>query len=136
MTTRSIILRRAFGRIGLTDYEFNVSPDERADARLTLDAMLGEWAEAGVDLGHTPSDGTDNDGVEMTTPSWADAAIWNNLAVRLAPDYGKVALADVRRDARRGYDLCTAKTMVIPVDQRATRQLYGGGDRYYRRFAY
>jgi len=136
MTTRAVILRRAFGRIGLTDYEFNVTPEERADARVTLNAMMGEWLGSGIDLSYTPSDGTDNDAVEMTTPTYADAAIWNNLAVRLAPDFGKVALQDLRRDAKRGYDLVTAKTLVIPTDKRATKRIYGAGDRFYRRFAY
>ncbi|RYD25898.1 MAG: hypothetical protein EOP89_08195 [Lysobacteraceae bacterium] len=136
MTTRAVILRRAFGRIGIADYEFDVNPEERADARVMLDGMMAEWAGTGIDLAYTPSDGTDNDGVAMTTPSYADAAIWNNLAVRLAPDYGKMPMPALMKDAKRGYDLVTAKTLVIPVDRRPSRQLIGGGDRYYRRFVY
>lgn len=136
MTTRATILRRAFGRIGMTDYEFNVTPEERADARVTLDAMMAEWLGVGIDLGYSPSTGTDNDAVEMTTPAYADAPIWNNLAVRLAPDYGKVTLPDLRRDAKRGYDLCVGQTLVVPAEERPTRRIHGGGDRYYRRYGF
>ena len=136
MTTRATILRRAFGRIGMTDYEFNVTPEDRADARTTLDAMMAEWSGVGIDLGYTPSTGIDNDTTEMTTPDYADAALWNNLAVRLAPDYGKLALPDLRRDAKRGYDLCAAKTLIVPADERPTRRIIGAGDRYYRRYGF
>ncbi len=136
MTTRATILRRAFGRIGIADYEFDVNPEERADARVMLDGMMAEWTGNGVDLGYTSSNGTDNDAVEMSTPAYADAAIWNNLAVRLAPDYGKMPMPALLKDAKRGYDLVTAKTLKIPVDRRASRQLTGGGDRFYRRYAY
>jgi len=136
MTTRAVILQRAFARIGIADYVFDVEPDERAEARLTLDGMMSEWDAAGVALGYTPSGGADNDAVMMTTPAWADAVIWNNLAVRLAPDYGKTILVDLRRDARRGYDLAVSKTIVIPVERRATPRVVGGGARYYRRFGF
>jgi len=136
VTTRAVILRRAFSRIGVADYEFDVTPDERADARTTLDAMLAEWDGNGVPLGYVPSDDEDNDGVEMTTPLWADAAIWNNLAMRLAPEFGKMPAGDLRRDAKRGYDLCVSKVTVVPTERRASKRIYGGGDRFYRRFVY
>lgn len=136
MTTRAVIIRRAFGRIGLTDYVFNMTPDERADARLSLDAMMAEWVQQGVDLGYTPSDGTDNDAVEMTTPAYADAPIWDNLAIRLAPDFGKAITPKLSRDARRGYDLCATSEQIIPAQQAGRPSVRGGGDRFYRRFAY
>jgi hypothetical protein len=128
VTTRSVILSRAFGRIGITDYAYGVTADEQADARTSLNAMMAEWFGSGVDLAYTPSADADNDAVAMTTPEWADAAIWNNLALRLAPDYGKEPSRDLRRDAKRGYDLCVAKTLVMPVDRRAPLRVYGGGD--------
>lgn len=134
MTTRATILSRAFGRLGIGSYDFDVDPVQRADARTTLDAMMAEWEISGVVLGYLPSEGADNDGAQMATPTWADAAIWNNLAVRLGPEYGKAMMADLRRDAKRGYDLCLNNTISVPVDQRAQKRIYGGGDRYYRRF--
>jgi hypothetical protein len=129
MTTRATILSRAFARLAIADYIYATTAEERADARLTLDAMLEEWAESGVDLGHTPSDGTENDAVVMTTPAWADQAIWSNLAVRLAPDFGKTPAPALIKDARRGYDLASGKTQVIPTALLARTSLRGGGDR-------
>lgn len=133
MTTRATILSRAFARIAITDYVYATTPEERADARVLLDAMLAEWAEAGVDLGHTPSDGTDNDAVAMTTPAWSDQAVWSNLAVRLAPEFGKTPAGPLLKDARRGYDLCSGKTQYIPTALLSRTSLRGAGDRY-RRF--
>jgi hypothetical protein len=135
MTTRASILSRAFGRLAMGDYEFDVTPDERAQARDSLDTMLGEWAAIGVDLGHTPSDG-DNDAEEMTTPSWSDQGVIANLALRMAADFGKTPGSGLTKDAKRGYDLATAKTLAIPTAQRAQSVAHGGGERYYRRFSY
>jgi len=130
MTTRATILAKAFGRLGITDYEFAVEPDEWADARTALDGMMAEWEGAGIILGYTPSNDDDNDAVLMTTPAWADQALWNNLALRLAPDFGKTPSPDLKRHAKRGYDLCVAKTIVIPVARRARPAIRGGGDRW------
>lgn len=135
MTTRAQILSRAFGRLGMGDYEFDVTPDERGVARDALDSMLAEWASSGVDLGHTPSD-ADTDAVLVSTPVWADQAIVANLALRMAADFGKTPGTSVTKDAKRGYDLATAKTLSIPAAKRAQSVAHGGGERYYRRFSY
>lgn len=132
MTTRATILSRAFARIGIADYVYAVAPDERADARATLDAMLSEWAESGVDLGHTPGEDDDNDAVAMTTPVWSDQAVWSNLAVRLAPEFGKTPAGPLIKDARRGYDLAAGKTQMIPTAMQARGSIRGAGNRYYR----
>lgn len=132
MTTRATILSRAFARIGIADYVYAVNPEERADARSTLDAMLSEWEASGVDLGHTPAADDDNDAVEMTTPTWADQAVWSNLALRLAPEFGKTPAGGLIKEARRGYDLCVGKTQVIPTEARIRGSLRGAGNRFYR----
>ena len=133
MTTRATILSRAFGRLGMGNYEFDVTPDERAVARGVLDGMLAEWAATGTDLGHTPSDG-DNDAEDMTTPAWSDQGVIANLALRMASDFGKTPGSGLIKDAKRGYDLAVAKTLCIPTAQRAQSVAHGGGERYYRRF--
>ena len=132
MTTRATILSRALGRLAMGDYQFDVTPDERAATRTSLDAMMAEWDAVGITLGYTTSDG-DNDADDMTTPPWADQAIWSNLALRMAPDFGKMPSPDLKRDARRGMDLVTSKTLVIPAQVRARGSVHGGGERFYRR---
>jgi len=129
MTTRSLILSRAFGRIALGSYEFDLSPDEKEMARRELTAMLNEWEQEGIALNYVEPDDDANDAVEMTTPAWADGPIWNNLAVRLAPDFGKAVSPQLSRDARRGYNLAISSTLIIPVESRPRLGIRGAGDR-------
>lgn len=129
MTTRSLILSRAFGRIAIGSYEFDLTPDEKEMARRELSAMLREWEMEGITLGYVEPDDDDNDAGEMTTPVWADAMIWNNLAIRLAPEFGKAPSPQLNRDARRGYNLAVTNTLIIPVESRPRLGIRGGGDR-------
>jgi hypothetical protein len=134
MTTRASILSQAFAKIGIADYTYSVDPDQRADARRTLNGMLAEWAAQGAVLGYVPSDDADNDGEDMGTPLWADEAIASNLGLRIAPEYGKMPGAGLSRAARRGYDLVVSQTVAIPAVQRAKSPIRGAG--YYRRWSF
>ena len=136
MTTRTRILSRAFGRLAMGDYEFDITADEKAAARLTLDGMMAEWEAQGLTLGFIPSEDEQNDAVDIGTPAWAEQALWSNLAVRMAADFGKQSGPALVKDARRGYDLVSAKTQVIPRQQNARSTLHGGGQRYYRRWSW
>jgi len=133
MATRAQILARAYAHIGIADYQYDVTPDERADARDLLDGMMAEWDASGVTLGYTASDGDDNDAVEMTTPGYANEPISTNLALRLAPSFGKQPAPGLMAAATRGLGLCTAKTARIP--QRVSGQVpVCGAGSFYRRF--
>ena len=132
MTTRAQILADAFEAIGIADFVFDVTPTEKASARRRLDAMLAQWEAEGVSLGYTPTaETTDADSVAMTTPSWADDAISANLALRIAPSFGKTPLAETKRAARVGYGLCVAKTLTIPREVRSQVSIRGAGDRHW-----
>jgi hypothetical protein len=133
MTTRAQILADAFEAIGIADYVFNVTPTEAASARRGLDSMLAQWGAEGVALGYTPSDETaGSDAVEMTTPVWADKAISNNLAVHIAPGFGKTPLAETKRAAKVGYGLCVAKTLKTPREVRPVPIRGAGDSRWFR----
>lgn len=134
MTARATILARAFAKIGIAEYEYAVTPDERAEARGTLDSMMAEWDAAGIDLDFVPSGADDT--TDIGSPVWADNAIVCNLALRLAPLFGKVPGQGLGREARRGYDLAVGKTVDIPANQNASVQIRSAGDRYYRRYGW
>lgn len=128
MTTRAQILADAFEAIGIADYVFDVSPDEKASARRRLDAMMAQWEAEGVTLGYTPAGGQADDAIEMTSPVWADDAISSNLALRIAPTFGKMPMPETKRAAKVGYGLCVAKTLNTPR-QAPAFTIRGAGDR-------
>ena len=129
MTTRAQILSDAFEAIGIADYVFDVTPEEKAAARRRLDAMMAQWEGEGVVLGYVPGDTIADDAELIGTPAYADDAIASSLALRLAPSFGKTPMAEVKRAAKVGYGLCVAKTLTIPREVRSQVPIRGAGDR-------
>lgn len=137
MPTRSLIMSRSFGRLAMGDYEFDIGAEEKAAARTSLDGMMAEWLGEGLDLGFVPSTDEENDAVDIATPDWASQAIWSNLAVRMAADFGKMPGAALIRDAKRGFDLVKSQAQIIPRQRSGKSVIHGGGDRwYYRRWGW
>ena len=127
--TRGEIIQRAFDEIAVQAYVFDLSGDELASALRAFDNMLSSYAGEGIDLGYVPpADGAAMSD-EMGTPAWADKPLALNLAVELAPSYGKTPSAETRRAARRGDALIRAKSLKTAVLRRPVNALVGAGDR-------
>ncbi len=135
MTLRNTIFKRAFAAMGIPDYVVETTAEEQADAADTLDGMMAEWEGEGIDLGYTATDGEPQPDVDMTTPSYADSAIVYNLAMRLAPSFGKQLLPSVKGEAKRGYGLVVAKTMTLKA-MPGNRVPVSGGGNWWRRWGY
>lgn len=89
--TKRQCVQAALSEIGLATYAFDLSADQIEQALWRLDAMLGEWNARGIRLGYplpanpNDSDATDDSGI----PDSAYEAVITNLALKLAPSYGK-----------------------------------------------
>lgn len=89
--TKRQCVQAALSEIGLATYAFDLSADQIEQALWRLDAMLGEWNARGIRLGYplpanpNNSDATDDSGI----PDSAYEAVITNLALKLAPSYGK-----------------------------------------------
>jgi hypothetical protein len=97
MTKRQIILD-AFAEIGLASYAFDLSPEQMQAAGKQLDRMMATWSNNGLKMGYFP-EGDDLDD-ETDVPKAASDALVLNLAVRLAPSYGKTPSPDTKSAAR------------------------------------
>lgn len=133
MTIRGEILEGAFEAIGIAEYAYALEPSEIASAARRLDAMMAQWKGEGVDLGYTSTAGEPQPDVDMTTPEWADDAIINNLALKIAPSFGKTPLPGVKGDAKRAYSLAVAKTLTTPITP-INRVPVSGGGNWWRRW--
>ncbi|WP_207791147.1 packaged DNA stabilization gp4 family protein [Allosphingosinicella flava] len=132
MTLRGTIFSDAFEAIGIANYVFDTTAEEQASAARRLDAMMAQWDEEGITLGYTATDGDPQPDVEMTTPAYADDAIALNLALRLAPSFGKEPMPSVKGEAKRAYGLVVAKTLQTPA-MHGTRVPIAGGGNWWRR---
>tara|TARA_R110000824_G_scaffold359628_2_gene547222 strand:+ start:6368 stop:6829 length:462 start_codon:yes stop_codon:yes gene_type:complete len=124
MTKRQIILD-AFAEIGLASYAFDLSPDQMQAALGQLDRMVSTWSTNGLKLGYFPA--VDDLDEETGTPAASTDALVLNLAVRLAPSFGKTPSPDTKKAARGAlrslYNLSAAPlpmqvdTHLVPAGQ-------------------
>ncbi len=97
---------KAFGEIGLASYIFNLQPNQYQDAANRLDAMMGSWNARGIRVGYPiSSTPTDYDLDEQTNvQDAAYEAIYTNLALKIAPGFGKVVSPETKINAKTSLD--------------------------------
>jgi hypothetical protein len=128
------VCESAFAEIGMAAYVFDLSPDMLTSAANRLVAMLGEWNAKGIRLGAplASSPGSIDLDESSNVPTGAIETVITNLAIRLAPSYGKTVSPDTKVTAKRGYDTLMAQAaraepMQLPGDMPA-----GAGNKPWR----
>lgn len=116
--TKRQFVTAAFGEIGLADYVFDLSPEQLESALRRLDAMMMEWNAKGIRLGYpVASSPQDSDlDTETGTPDAAWEAVITNLAVRIAPGYGKNVSPDTKATAKNAYNTLLQRA-AFPLEQ-------------------
>jgi len=121
--TKQDVLAQAFEELGLAGYIFDITPDELVSALRRLDSMMSTrpWNI----LDHT-------DGLEALTGMEAGGeyrdAIAYNLAVRLAPQFGKTPPTLTLVEAKKGLGTVAA-LWPIPTASMSSRTPRGAGNR-------
>ena len=104
--TKRQFVTQAFEELGLAAYVFDLYPEQMESAMKRLDAMMATWNAKGIRLGYpipgSPENGSLSD--ETSVPDAANEAIFLNLAVRLAPSFGKTVSPDTKLNAKSAYD--------------------------------
>lgn len=104
-TKRQLVIG-AMAEIGLSNYAFDLSTDQLEQALKRLDAMVATWGARGIRLGF-PLPGSPEASdmyAETGLPDWAWDAVITNLAVRIAPSYGKALSMETKATARETYN--------------------------------
>lgn len=130
--TRRQLIQQAFEEIGIGS-GFEIAPDMLDSARQRLDAMMATWNGMGIRVGYplvsTPSSDLDTD---TAVPDSAVEAIYTNLAIKLAPTYGKQVAPETRVNARAAYGVLLQRA-VTPSEMQFPETLpYGAGNKPWR----
>jgi hypothetical protein len=140
--TKRQFVQAAFNEIGLESYEFDLQPEDFDMALRRLDSMIAEWNAQGIRVGYPiPTSPEDSDLDEETgVQDAANEAIITNLAIKVAPAFGKTPAVETKISASKAYKTLLSKTMQVPKQQMPSTMPSGAGNRpwngVYRPFLY
>lgn len=122
--TKKQIIEQAFEEIGLASYIFDLTADQLESALRRLDLMVSSWYTKNIRIGYplplNPQDSHIDQ--QIDTPMPANEALVLNLAVRLAPAYGKQVSPDTKVNAKVTYDQLLMQA-AFPVEMQYDKTL-------------
>ncbi len=133
--TKHQLIAAAYEEIGLADYVFDIAPEQLMGACRKMDALLSGWEVNGIRIGYASSDNptTTNLASDSGVPSYANEAIYLNLAIRIAASIGKNISPDTRAGAKKAYLQLLSAAMPEPLEYQMPRQLpRGAGQKPWR----
>lgn len=131
--TKRQFVEEAFAEIGMASYVFDLQPQQLEGALRRLDTMLATWNGKGIRIGYPlPRSPEDSDlDTETLVPDAANEAIITNLAVRIAPQYGKTPSIDTKITAKQSYDLLLSRAAMPMEMQLPASMPRGAGAKAY-----
>lgn len=134
--TKRQFVTQAFDEIGLASYVFDLTPEQLQFALVRLDTMIASWNALGIRLGYPlPSSPQDSDLDEQTdVPDSSNEAIYTNLAIKLAPSYGKQVMTDTKITAKASYNTLLSRA-ALPMEQQLPGTMpAGAGNKSWRNY--
>lgn len=133
--TKRQYIEKAFSKIGLAAYVYDLTPEQLNSAAGDLDSMIASFNSDGVRIGWPmASDPSDIDlDVDTKSPDAAHEAIYLGLAIRIANDYGKQISPSLTMQANSAYKNLLAKTLApVPELQFPNTLPRGAGSKPWR----
>ncbi len=116
--TKKQIIEQAFAEIGIASFTFDTTADERENSLRILDTMMAEWTTKGIVFDPvypaTVNPGAGDIDDDTNAPNDAVAPMYYNLALRLAPGFGKTPSNQTMLDAKSGFSLL-AQAIPVPT---------------------
>ena len=131
--TKRQFVSKAFSKIGFASYTYDLNPEQLQGALADLDSMIATWQEKNIELGYPFATDPDNADLDTLTnvPLEANEAIYTNLAIRLAPDVGKMIPPEINRAAKAAYQVLLSKA-AMPDEMQLTDLPSGAGNKSWR----
>lgn len=133
--TKRQFVEQAFEEIGLAAYIFDLTADQLTRALYKMDAMIAGWNANGIRIAYPLPSSPDSADLDQETgvPDFANEAIYLNLAIRLAPAFGKAVAAETRMAADLAYsNMANQATIPTPERQLPQTMARGQGNKPWR----
>jgi len=133
--TKGALVIRALGKLGIANYIFNTEAEEEISALRQMDSLASDWQSKLEDFGYSQpatrgaSNPEDASGINAAD----EDAFISNLAVQIAPDYGKTPSPFLLKRAAetRSTLFCRyAREVEIPLSEKMP---VGAGNRFWFR---
>ena len=111
--TKQQVIEAAFEEIGLDPAQYELQPSQLQSALRRLDSMMATWGVNGVRVGYPAGGGFAQD---TFAPDWALESMYLNLAIRLAPMYGKAVGQETRQNADDTFRSITQQASGLPPE--------------------
>lgn len=124
------IVEAAMAEIGLASYSFDLMPEQVEAALRRLDSMMAEWNARGIRLGYAVPDSPQFSDVaeDSGLPDSAWEAVITNLAMRIAPSYGKALNPATMTTARHALNTLIARA-AMPSEMKLPAMPSGAGNK-------
>jgi hypothetical protein len=129
--TKQQFIEAAFEEIGLASYTFDLQPQQLESALRRLDTMIASWNALGIRIGYPIPVNPNQSSLSQSTevPDSANDAIILNLAIRLAPSYGRAVMAETKMNAKQTYDTLLSRAAIPPEMQFPDTLPVGAGNK-------
>jgi hypothetical protein len=128
--TKRQLIESALGELGLASYTFDLMPEQIDSALRRMDSMLAEWNAKGIRLGYSIPDSPELSDVEadsgLSDSAWE--AVITNLAIRVAPGFGKAIHPATAATARAAYNTLLARA-AFPSKMKLPSMPSGSGNK-------
>lgn len=121
--TKRQFVTAALEELGLASYVYDLQPEQLESAMRRLDGMMAEWNGKGIRLGYPIPGSPENSALDSETdvPDSANEAVISNLAIRLAPSYGKQVMMQTMVTAKNALNVILSRaTMPMEMQMPAT----------------
>lgn len=118
----------AFEEIGYASYVYDLMPEQMQSALRALDSMMATWDAKGISVGY-PLSSSPELGEDTQVPDYANEAIYSNLAIRLAPRFGKIVQQETKQIAKQAYNALLSKATFPPEMQYDANLPSGAGNK-------
>lgn len=132
--TKKEFIVAAYEEIGLASYVFDLQSEDLQMALRRLDSMMAQWNAAGIRLGYPiPSSPSGSSLTEDTdVPDSANEAIITNLAIKIAPSFGRMVAPETKITAAIGYHRLLARAAMPTQQKMPSTMPAGAGNKTWR----
>lgn len=132
--TKKQFVEQALEEIGLASYVFDLQPEQEQSVLRRLDSMMAILNIQGVRIGYPlPSAQSSSDiNQDTSVPDWANEGIYQNLAIKIAPMFGKSVSPELKVSAKNALSMMICKAGQPVQERQLSSTPLGAGNKPWR----